>query len=304
MRRSDGAWSWISSYSPIARAGSHLRGFVDVVRARRRSGLAKMSARPKWSQRRGNRDSSVCHEHSATLGVIPTAARDARPDSPGRVCAPHATRTPRAGRRRRSRGGGTGHRPARPGQAIHGLPETDAHHLCAAQLGHLGRGGRVAARPVQRHRERQGRGRSAGLLLLGRPDHQGQGRQVPHVHEHVGGLGGLQSGLDRLRRLPCREPDQRARALQSPGLRLHQQRLAQGTQRLRGGAAGRGYAVVVSEIVPFTIYKSSSLDGPWTGCTATISTNGVNAGTDTHYDPTSAWSREKTASTRSCSATA
>ncbi|MFL5305783.1 MAG: MYXO-CTERM sorting domain-containing protein [Polyangia bacterium] len=26
------------------------------------------------------------------------------------------------------------------------------------------------------------------------------------------------------------------------------------------------YVVVVSEIVPFTIYKSSSLDGPWTGC--------------------------------------
>ncbi len=29
------------------------------------------------------------------------------------------------------------------------------------------------------------------------------------------------------------------------------------------------YAVVVSEIVPFTIYKSSSLDGPWTGCKPT-----------------------------------
>ena len=29
------------------------------------------------------------------------------------------------------------------------------------------------------------------------------------------------------------------------------------------------YAVVVSEIVPLTIYKSSSLDGPWTGCQPT-----------------------------------
>jgi hypothetical protein len=29
------------------------------------------------------------------------------------------------------------------------------------------------------------------------------------------------------------------------------------------------YVVVVSEIVPFTIYKSSSLDGPWTGCQPT-----------------------------------
>lgn len=29
------------------------------------------------------------------------------------------------------------------------------------------------------------------------------------------------------------------------------------------------YAVVVSEVVPFTIYKSSSLDGPWTGCQPT-----------------------------------
>ena len=26
------------------------------------------------------------------------------------------------------------------------------------------------------------------------------------------------------------------------------------------------YAVVVSEVVPFTIYKSASLDGPWTAC--------------------------------------
>ena len=29
------------------------------------------------------------------------------------------------------------------------------------------------------------------------------------------------------------------------------------------------YAVVVSEIVPFTIYKSTSLDGPWTACSPT-----------------------------------
>lgn len=29
------------------------------------------------------------------------------------------------------------------------------------------------------------------------------------------------------------------------------------------------YAVVVSEVVPFTIYKSNSLDGPWTGCQPT-----------------------------------
>jgi hypothetical protein len=29
------------------------------------------------------------------------------------------------------------------------------------------------------------------------------------------------------------------------------------------------YAVIVSEIVPFTIYKSSSLDGPWTKCSPT-----------------------------------
>jgi hypothetical protein len=43
------------------------------------------------------------------------------------------------------------------------------------------------------------------------------------------------------------------------------------------------YAVVVSETVPFTIYRSSSLDGPWTACTASIQTNGVNAGTDANY---------------------
>ena len=35
------------------------------------------------------------------------------------------------------------------------------------------------------------------------------------------------------------------------------------------------YAVVVSEIVPFTIYRSTSLDGPWTGCVAQIQTNGI-----------------------------
>jgi hypothetical protein len=48
------------------------------------------------------------------------------------------------------------------------------------------------------------------------------------------------------------------------------------------------YAVVVSEVVPFTIYKSSSLDGPWTACPNSsgelIQTNGVNAGSDTHWD--------------------
>ena len=55
------------------------------------------------------------------------------------------------------------------------------------------------------------------------------------------------------------------------------------------------YAVVVSETVPFTIYKSTSLDGPWTGCVASIQTNGIKTNStvtcppggacnDTHYD--------------------
>lgn len=47
------------------------------------------------------------------------------------------------------------------------------------------------------------------------------------------------------------------------------------------------YAVVVSEVVPFTIYKSTSLDGPWTACPGgelIRVPNGVNAGTDRHYD--------------------
>lgn len=48
------------------------------------------------------------------------------------------------------------------------------------------------------------------------------------------------------------------------------------------------YAVVISEVVPFTIYTSSSLDGPWTACSnptgELIQTNGVNAGGDTHWD--------------------
>jgi len=36
------------------------------------------------------------------------------------------------------------------------------------------------------------------------------------------------------------------------------------------------YAVVVSETVPFTIYKSSSLDGPWTGCQPTTQIGASN----------------------------
>src|SRR3954453_21233648 len=36
------------------------------------------------------------------------------------------------------------------------------------------------------------------------------------------------------------------------------------------------YAVIVSEIVPFTIYKSSSLDGPWTACQPTSQVGASN----------------------------
>jgi MYXO-CTERM domain-containing protein len=36
------------------------------------------------------------------------------------------------------------------------------------------------------------------------------------------------------------------------------------------------YAVVVSEVVPFTIYKSSSLDGPWTACQPTTQIGASN----------------------------
>ncbi|HKO51743.1 MAG TPA: MYXO-CTERM sorting domain-containing protein [Polyangiaceae bacterium] len=36
------------------------------------------------------------------------------------------------------------------------------------------------------------------------------------------------------------------------------------------------YAVIVSEVVPFTIYKSNSLDGPWTGCQPTSQVGGSN----------------------------
>ena len=43
------------------------------------------------------------------------------------------------------------------------------------------------------------------------------------------------------------------------------------------------YAVVVSETVPFTIYKASSLDGPWTGCQASIQSNGINYGSDANF---------------------
>lgn len=44
------------------------------------------------------------------------------------------------------------------------------------------------------------------------------------------------------------------------------------------------YAVIVSETVPFKIYKATSLDGPWTMCAPEIKTaSGVNGGTDTHW---------------------
>ena len=36
------------------------------------------------------------------------------------------------------------------------------------------------------------------------------------------------------------------------------------------------YAVIVSEVVPFTIYKSSSLDGPWTACQPTSQVGASN----------------------------
>ena len=36
------------------------------------------------------------------------------------------------------------------------------------------------------------------------------------------------------------------------------------------------YAVIVSEVVPFTIYKSSSLDGPWTKCSPTSQVGASN----------------------------
>jgi MYXO-CTERM domain-containing protein len=48
------------------------------------------------------------------------------------------------------------------------------------------------------------------------------------------------------------------------------------------------YAVVVSEVVPFTIYTSSSLDGPWTACPNAsgelIQTNGLSNCGDSHLD--------------------
>lgn len=43
------------------------------------------------------------------------------------------------------------------------------------------------------------------------------------------------------------------------------------------------YAVVVSETVPFTVYQSSSLDGPWKGCQAAIQANGINYGSDGNF---------------------
>jgi hypothetical protein len=55
------------------------------------------------------------------------------------------------------------------------------------------------------------------------------------------------------------------------------------------------YVVIVSEIVPFQIYKSSSLDGPWTGCSPHPRATSVR--------PTSASSSATMANSKSRSAT-
>ena len=44
------------------------------------------------------------------------------------------------------------------------------------------------------------------------------------------------------------------------------------------------YAVIVSETVPFTIYKSSSLDGPWTSCKPTTQIGGSNISLVARHD--------------------
>ena len=44
------------------------------------------------------------------------------------------------------------------------------------------------------------------------------------------------------------------------------------------------YAVVVSETVPFTIYTSSSLDGPWTGCSPAIEVSSSNVSLFPRHD--------------------
>jgi hypothetical protein len=44
------------------------------------------------------------------------------------------------------------------------------------------------------------------------------------------------------------------------------------------------YAVVVSEVVPFTIYKSNSLDGPWTSCQPTSQVGASNVSLFPRHD--------------------
>ena len=151
------------------------------------------------------------------------------------------------------------------------LSQADPHRLLAAQLGHVGRGGRASARSLQRHRERQRRGGSPGLLLLGRRDHQGQGRQVPHVHEHLGGLGGFHPAGSSDAYHAISRP-RGAGALHPTGLRVHNNGSHKGHNVSALELPDGTYAVVVSEIVPFTIYKSTSLDGPWTGVRPTRAT--------------------------------
>jgi MYXO-CTERM domain-containing protein len=48
------------------------------------------------------------------------------------------------------------------------------------------------------------------------------------------------------------------------------------------------YALIVSEVVPFSVFTATSLNGPWTACSnpsgELIQKNGVNAGSDGHLD--------------------
>ena len=66
------------------------------------------------------------------------------------------------------------------------------------------------------------------------------------------------------------------------------------------------YAMIVSEVVPFTIFTASSLDGPWTPCSGSPG-SGLSVPPDSAETPatppTSAWWCARTATSRSLSGT-
>ena len=94
-------------------------------------------------------------------------------------------------------------RPRADDQDVHRLHQAGTHRLLAAQLGHAG-AWQACCRATLATASRAPKARPfpRSIYYWDGQITQSQGRQVPHVHEHLVGNGRVQPGLDELRRLP------------------------------------------------------------------------------------------------------